>query len=565
MQSIPDHYRLGGYAGDVEDALKRLSEGKFIERIRDHDHTLWSSQPDEIVNRLGWLDSPKSMRSQLAEIDGFCAALREEGYQQALLLGMGGSSLAPEVFRHTFGVQEGWIDLAVLDSTDPERILRETERLDRKKTLFIVSTKSGGTVETISFFKYFYRLVAETQGQEEAGRHFVAITDSGSSLIDLAGECRFRKIFLNDPNLGGRYSALSHFGCVPAALGGMDLDRLLARAEREMERSGINIPVMDNPGLVLGAAIGECARQGRDKLTFFIAPALRSFGDWVEQLIAESTGKYGKGILPVVGERPGAVAVYGTDRLFVFLEDGETEFLPGFADAVAQAGHPVIRFSVDDHYGLGSQLYRWELATAVAGSLLKINPFDQPDVETAKRLARRMVSEYLEKGAFPAESPMLTEGPVDVYGEVSGVSLGEVLREFIGRKNDKGYISLQAYVDTRPSINCLLDELRTLVRDRTGLATTLGYGPRFLHSTGQLHKGDAGNGLFIQITARDRKDCLIPNHPGGSVSSMSFGILKAAQARGDREALQERKRRVVRFHFNGSAEDGLRHLISSLP
>jgi glucose-6-phosphate isomerase len=499
--------------------------------------------------------------------------VRGDGYTHALLLGMGGSSLAPEVFRKTFGVKDGYLDLAVLDSTDPGAVLAHAERLDPEKTLFIVSTKSGGTVETLSFFKFFYNWTASALGTDKAGDHFIAITDPGSSLADVAATYNFRTTFLNDPNIGGRYSALSYFGLVPAALVGIDLGILLGRAmTAACNCESCNCPVDgNNIGGRLGAIMGELARTGRDKVTFLTSAEISSFGDWVEQLIAESTGKEGKGILPVVGEAAGAPEVYGNDRLFAYLRLGDDETHDSAARALEEAGHPVVWIRLDDLYDLGSQFFIWEMATAVAGSRLGINPFDQPNVEAAKVIARKMVAAYQEEGTLPELVPILESGDISVYGDSAAESISDALKKFLALanpgKNDalgRSYIAIQAYIRPTPEADNAIHELRTKLRARYAMAVTTGYGPRFLHSTGQLHKGDAGNGLFIQLTSDMPEDAPVPDEAGSDGSSITFGVLKNAQALGDRQALLDAGRDVIRFHLGKDVPGALRQLIEHL-
>jgi transaldolase/glucose-6-phosphate isomerase len=550
--------QLGPYQETVDEALAEMEENRIVKRIWSHDHTVWKPEPKEITNRLGWLNTAQVMRDSLDRLQALAEAVRVDGYTHALLLGMGGSSLAPEVFRKTFGVKDGYLDLAVLDSTDPGAVLAFAERLDPARTLFIVATKSGGTVETLSFFKFFYNHVMEVVGAKRAAEHFIAITDPGSKLVDLAERYAFRDVFLNDPDIGGRYSALSHFGLVPAALIGMDLAGLLDRALEAATACNSDVEAEDNPGAWLGAALGELAKTGRDKLTFAISPSIVSFGDWVEQLIAESTGKEGKGILPVVGEPLGAPAVYGKDRLFLHLRLEGDDSQDGAIEALERAGHPVVRVRQHDDYGLGAQMFMWEMATAVAGQRLDINPFNQPNVEAAKVLARSMVAEYAEKGALPSgESAPLTADTLESFLEQA--QQGDP-RTGLGRS----YIALQAYVQPTAEIDKLLKRLRVQLRDRYKLATTVGYGPRFLHSTGQLHKGDAGNGLFIQFTADAERDAAIPDEAGKPDSSMTFGVLKMAQALGDGQALLEAGRRVIRFDLGTDAAGGLKRLLKGV-
>ncbi|MGD8625787.1 MAG: bifunctional transaldolase/phosoglucose isomerase, partial [Anaerolineae bacterium] len=473
---------LGPYQPAVDAALEDLAEARIVERIEAHDYTVWKPEPTEIANRLGWLHSPEVMEEQVARLEAFATAIQEAGYTDVLVLGMGGSSLAPDVFAHVFGGQGAGLDLAVLDSTDPGAVLAQAERLDLARTLFIVATKSGSTVETLSFFKYFYNRVVEAVGAEEAGAHFVAITDPGSKLETLAEDHGFRDVFLNDPNIGGRYSALSYFGLVPAALVGVDVARLLDRALALGRRPGAAARL----GAILGALDGE----GVDKLTFVTSPGLANFADWIEQLVAESTGKEGKGIVPVVGEPLGPPGVYGDDRLFVYLrlagDEGVNADLDAALQVLAEAGQPVLRLALHDLYDMGAQFFLWEMATAIAGHLLGINPFDQPNVEAAKVRARRAVEAYAAEGALPGDEAASTgSGALKIF--LAGAQAGD-------------YVALQAYLQPTPETDAALRVLRVLLRDQLKLATTVGYGPRFLHSTGQLHKGDAGNGLFIQLT-----------------------------------------------------------------
>jgi transaldolase/glucose-6-phosphate isomerase len=544
--------RPGRYQERVDQALQDVERRKIVERIWAHDHTVWKPEPTEITNRLGWLHIAETMRGNLDRLEALKTSVRAEGYTDVLLLGMGGSSLAPQVFRQTFGLGEGPADLAVLDSTDPGAVLAHAGRLEPARTLFIVATKSGRTVETLSFFKFFYNWTAEALGQDQAGQHFVAITDPGSDLVELASQHRFRSTFLNDPNIGGRYSALSYFGLVAAALVGVDLKELLDRAVAMAGSCGGGHPpdVGDNYGVRLGVVLGELAKAGRDKATLITSAAIASFGDWVEQLIAESTGKEGKGILPVVGEPVARPAVYGDDRLFVYLRLNGDHTHDAAVQTLEDAGHPVVRVELGDLYDLGGQFFLWEFATGVAGSLLGINPFSQPNVEAAKVLARRMVAAYEEKGALPEDESILPEP-----GAVTS---------FMDQAQPGAYIALQAYVQPTTETDAALLALRTRLRNRYRLATTVGYGPRFLHSTGQLHKGDAGKGLFIQFTSDALCDVPIPDEAGSPESSTSFGVLKMAQAQGDYQALVSVGRRVLRIHLGGDVIGGLVKLVEGL-
>jgi transaldolase/glucose-6-phosphate isomerase len=553
---------LGEYQSPVDAALTEMKSEKIMGRIWAHDHTIWKPDPQEITNRLGWLHIAEVMKDNLPKLQRLTDAVQSEGFTHALVLGMGGSSLAPEVFRKTYGVAEGFLDLAVLDSTDPGAVLTYANQLDLSKTLFVVSTKSGGTVETLSFFKYFYNRVLETVGADRAGAHFIAITDPGSQLADLADQNQFRATFLNDPTIGGRYSALSYFGLVPAALIGMDVETLLERAMTTLcNCDSCNCPVDgDNNGARLGAVMGELAKAGRDKITLITSPAISSFGDWVEQLIAESTGKDGQGILPIVGEPVGPPDVYKDDRLFVHLRlEGDGTSDSAVID-LEEAGHPVVRLFIKDLYDLGGQFFLWEMATVVAGYRIGINPFDQPNVESAKVLARQMVAAYQNEGRLPELTPTLQSNGITVYGDVSESDPAGAFRAFLDRAQPGAYISVQAYIQPSAEADKGLLVLRTRLRDHTRLATTVGYGPRFLHSTGQLHKGDAGRGLFIQITSDSVPDVDIPDEAGSPKSSISFGVIKNAAALGDRQALLDAGRQVIRFHLEGTVGAGINQL-----
>ncbi|MBN2397583.1 MAG: hypothetical protein JXI32_04320, partial [Deltaproteobacteria bacterium] len=482
----------GAYGDAVERGLAALKKERIVERIWAHDHTVWKPESAEIINRLGWLHSAGIMSRNVQRLMGLADAVRSQGHARLVVLGMGGSTLAAEVLGATFGSRIGYPELAVLDSTDPGAVLACARQTDSRRSLFLVSTKSGTTVETLSFFKFFYNQIADLVGAERTGEHFIAITDPGTPLADLAGRHGFRATFLNDPNIGGRYSALSCFGLVPAALLGIDLDLLLERAVT-MSSNG---EASTGDAAVLGVILGELALAWRDKMTLIASPGIESLGDWVEQLIAESTGKEGRGILPVIGEPLGPPEVYGDDRLFVHLRlEGDSAYEQGLAD-LERAGHPVVIIDVRDRDDLGGQFFLWEMATAVACWRLGVNPFDQPDVELSKALARRMVDEYKEKGSFPEEAPSLIDGDISVFGGPVSGGAGGSLASFVGEgMADGAYVALQAYLHPGLETGRALDLLRLRLRDRFRVAVTVGYGPRFLHSTGQLHKGDAGKGL----------------------------------------------------------------------
>lgn len=560
MPALSESLSLGAYASAVEAAREELIAARIVGRIWKNDHTVWKPDPAEIANRLGWLTVAQRVREEARWLRGFAADAAAEGITDALLLGMGGSSLAPDVFRRVFGPDHSGMNLHVLDSTDPAAVAATFDALDPAHTLAVVATKSGNTVETLSFFKTFYNRAIEALGAEAAGAHFAAITDAGSNLDRLAKRLGFREIFRNDPTIGGRYSALSYFGMLPAALLGMDVEGLLGRA---LEMAEACQPE-DNPAARLGVTMGVLAGMGRDKLTFILSPAIAPYADWVEQLIAESTGKEGKGILPVVGEPVGTPGDYGADRLFAYLRMAGDATHDAAVDALAAAGQPVVRYELRDRLDIGAQMFLWEFATAVAGHALGINPFNQPNVESAKVRAREMVAAYQKEGALPAVEPALSAGGIDVIGDVDASTPAEALRTFVAQGGPGAYVSLQAYLQPTPATTEQLRALQAALRDHTKLATTLGYGPRFLHSTGQLHKGDGGKGLFVQITADGGPELPIPDQPGSDASSITFGVLKAAQALGDRQALLDAGRRVIRFHLTGDVASGLEMLIDAV-
>ncbi|MGC9397563.1 MAG: glucose-6-phosphate isomerase [Anaerolineae bacterium] len=538
---------LGFLTDLVSTALSELETQKTLPRIWEKDHTVWRPEPQEIANRLDWLTITEEIRTKLPRLEALRDSLLEAGYTDVLLLGMGGSSLAPEVFGKVFAEVAPGLRLQVLDSTEPRAVQAHEQQLDLRHTLFIVASKSGRTVETLSFFKYFYNRMVNLAGKEEAGEHFLAITDPGSKLATLSEELDFRECFLNNPNIGGRYSALSYFGLVPAALVGVDVARLLDQADDMRAACGPNVAPEENPAAWLGVALGELAKAGRDKLTLIVSPAIAPFGDWVEQLIAESTGKEGTGILPVVHEPLGDPAVYSDDRLFIHLRLGEDTETEKALQALVEAGHPVVRIPLEDRYDLGGQFFLWELATAVAGARLNIQPFNQPNVEAAKRQARRLIEVYEKEGALPTVVEATSPSP-------------EALCNFLAQARPRDYVALQAYVPPTPETWAALQTLRLWIRDRLHLVTTLGYGPRYLHSTGQLHKGDGGNGLFIQFLAHSEAQVPIPNAPGTPEAALTFAVLVEAQAQGDYQALREAGRRVIHFRLHGDVPAQIRAL-----
>ena len=533
---------FGTFLGDLEAAVADLGRRDVIARIWRKDHTVWKPEPTEISNRLGWLNITDLMWEQTSALQSFAQEVRGAGFRFVVLLGMGGSSLGPEVLRETFGSAEGYPQLIVLDSTLPACVQAVTKRIDPIRTLFLVSSKSGTTVEPLSLLSHFQSLVTSATGKERSGRNFVAITDPGSPLAKLAEKDRFRHAFLNPPDIGGRYSILSYFGLVPAALMGIDVSLLLERADRLREACVSKAEVQENPGAWLGAIMGALALRGLDKLTVVASPAISAFGAWVEQLIAESTGKEGKGIVPVVGEPLVEPTYYGDDRLFIYLRlDGDnSSALDKAIERVKSAGLPVVLLRMRDCYDLGAEFFRWEFATAVAGAILGIHPFDQPNVEQAKAATNRVLQEYMASGCLP-----LAE---------AANSLNDLLAEVQKGK----YLAITAYAPQIPEMDKALAGLRRKVLGRYHIATTLGYGPRYLHSTGQLHKGGPDTGLFLQITADHRRDLPIPGKP------YTFGVLADAQALGDLQALQSLGRRVARIHSGRGDAPAVSRLISKL-
>ncbi len=557
---------LGGLQKRLDATLEEMKKQRILERIWEKDHTVWREDPAEISNRLGWLDLPESMTEKCPEILNFVEEAREAGFTRALLLGMGGSSLAPEVFRMVFGVQEGFLNLHVLDSTHPQKVQHFAEHLPLEKTLFIVSTKSGGTVETLSLFKYFYRKTADLVGAA-ANRQFIAITDPGSALEALAQELNFRQIFRNDPNIGGRFSALSYFGLVPAALIGVNIEEILKRARVAAEHSRLDPLQGNNKAAVLGAMMGAFAEAGQDKLTLLASPALRSLGAWIEQLIAESTGKDGRGILPVDLEPLQAPSVYQADRYFVYTRLVNETQLNERVSQLAEAGLPVLSSQLADRYDLGGEFFNWEFAAAAAGWKMGVQPFDQPDVESAKVAAREMMKAYQESGVLPQPAPVFQDDQCAVFAEDRPADLSEAWQTLLARlaSQPRGYLGIHAYLPADSAVDAGLLAVRTELLRRFGLAVTVGYGPRFLHSTGQLHKGDAGRGVFLQITNEIKDDLPIPDSPKSGESSISFGVLINAQALGDARALQSKGRPVVRVHLKGDIYRGLKMLLDHLP
>jgi transaldolase / glucose-6-phosphate isomerase len=564
LQKGPDRETmdLGSYEADVQARMAHLEDERFSARLWRKDASLWKDDPQEqaqIHDMLGWLHVAEKMEENVGALSSFVDQVRAAGVRHVVHLGMGGSSLAPLAFERTFKPGEAGLPLTVLDTTDPATILRVEQDVPLADTLFIVASKSGTTAETRALADYFYRRVAETKGTE-AGAQFVAITDPGSPLVDLAQERHFRHTFLNYTDIGGRYSALSYFGLVPAALMGIDVAELLARALRMRHACASSVPADEDPGLLLGAALGELARQGRNKITFVVPERISTLGMWLEQLLAESTGKEGTGLLPVAGERLGDPDAYGQDRVFVLFQLADREDLEQQENVAAlrRAGHPVITLWLDDRLDLGQEFYRWEIATATAGAILGINAFNQPNVQESKDNTNRLLRQLKEEGRLPAEQADLTEGPLSLYAQEPRSTAADTLAAFMQQAQAGDYVAIMAYLTEEPDVEHMLQRLRLDLRDRMQLATTVGYGPRFLHSTGQFHKGGPNTGLFLQLTVDDEDEVPIPDRP------YSFASLKKAQALGDLEALRKHERRVMRIHLGQDARQGLAALRQAL-
>jgi transaldolase/glucose-6-phosphate isomerase len=552
--------------GPMSDSVKRRVASMIADgapaRLWSHDPTLWTNDKvgqEEVRNRLGWLDLPDRSRAALKDIRDFVFQVRKEGLNHFLLLGMGGSSLAPEVLSHCFpsSLHKGII-FSILDTTDPGQILATESEFPPDKTLYLVSSKSGGTAEINALFNYFW----ERSGH--AGNHFVAITDPGTTLEALANARGYRKIFYTDPTVGGRYSALTHFGLVPAALMGIDLDHLLDRAGWMMNQCTADVSGARNPGLVLGAILGQFALGGKDKLTFLADESVSHLGAWLEQLVAESSGKQGKGMLPVVGEQVTGILsntikkleFFSSDRLYIYLRrEGK---LDEHVKSLQDAGHPALVFNISDAYDLGAEFYRWEIATAFACSILRVNAFNQPDVQDSKDRTKAKILAYSQSKRLDQGSPLWEKDGILAFStlQMAETSLGKILEAFltVARKGD--YVAINAYLPRNSDMTSALAELRLGIRSRTGCATTIGFGPRFLHSTGQLHKGGLDSGLFLQITAEPVKDLDIPG------MEMSFATLERAQAMGDYEALAARGRRILRLNL--PSPDSIKLLVSAL-
>lgn len=556
MYSVPAELE-----GSLQEAVEDWKMAGKVRRLWARDATLWTGSDES--NWLGWLGVTEDQLANKQHLEEVAADVKAAGFKHALLLGMGGSSLCPEVLRMTFGKIDGFPELFVLDSTDPAQIKTFESKIDIANTIFMVSSKSGSTLEPNIFKQYFFERVKQTVGADKAGSHFIAITDPGSKFEQVAQADRFRHIFHGVPSIGGRYSALSDFGMVPAAIVGIDAPRFLDRADVMAIACSSCLPADKNPGALLGLILGVAAKHGRDKVTLVTSPKIWDFGAWLEQLLAESTGKDGKGLIPVDREPLGPPEVYGSDRVFAYIRlEGDADSKQDQAmDALAKAGHPAVRIAVSDVYNLGQEMFRWEIATAVAGSVIGINAFNQPDVEASKVATRKLTSEYEKTGSLPPESPILSEEGIDLYSDEKNASvlasatsgdktLTGYLRAHLNRLKAGDYFALLGYIEMNQPHDGALQQMRMAVRDKKRVATCLGFGPRFLHSTGQAYKGGPNTGVFLQVTCDDKADLPVPGQ------KYTFGVVKAAQARGDFQVLAERNRRALRVHLH-DVEKGL--------
>ncbi|MDP8979552.1 MAG: bifunctional transaldolase/phosoglucose isomerase [Acidobacteriota bacterium] len=550
-----------GIKTQYEAAIEDWKMTGKVRRLWAHDASLWTGSDEG--SWLGWLGITEDQIAHQQHLTDLAADIKKAGFKHALLLGMGGSSLCPEVLKMTFGKADGFPDLFVLDSTDPAQVKAFQDKVDIKNTIFIVSSKSGSTLEPNIFKQYFFEQVKQALGEKEAGNRFIAVTDPGSKFEQVAQGDHFRHIFHGLASIGGRYSALSDFGMVPAAVMGMNAIHYLDRADVMAIACSSCLPVDKNPGVLLGLVLGTAARNGRDKITLITSPPIADFGAWLEQLMAESTGKEGKGLIPVDREALGAPEVYGNDRVFAYIrtDTGFDAAQDKAVEALGAAGHPVIRITLGDLYNLGQEMFRWEIATAVAGSVIGINAFNQPDVEASKIATRALTTEYEKNGSLPAEKPIFEEGGIQLFTDAknaealkpAGKSLVGYLSAHLNRAGAGDYFALLAYVQMNEAHEQALQSMRTAVRDRKHLATCLGFGPRFLHSTGQAYKGGPNSGVFLQVTCDDKADLQVPGQ------KYTFGVVKAAQARGDFQVLADRNRRALRVHLK-DVEAGLKTL-----
>ena len=551
-----------------EDLAKQVSlavndwraSGK-VRRLWQRDASLWTNSDES--QWLGWLDITEKQLEKKNQFQQLAEEIRKENFSDILLLGMGGSSLCPEVLEKTFGEIKGFPRVHVLDSTDPAQVKSFEKKIDVGNTLFIVSSKSGTTLEPNIFKQYFFERVKQAIGAEKAGSRFIAITDPGSKLEKEAEGDKFRHIFHGDPSIGGRYSALSNFGIVPAAVMGLDAAKFLDRTEEMIQACAASVPVEANPGVMLGAVLGTAAKSGRDKVTIITSPAISDLGAWLEQLLAESTGKQGHGIIPVDREDLATPETYGNDRVFAYLrfESAPDAGQDAKVATLEKAGQPVIRIAVHDTYDLGQEFFRWEIATAVAGSIIGINAFNQPDVEASKIETRKLTSEYEKSGSLPPEQPIFEQNGIKLFTDAKNAtalgkpgSLTEYLKAHLSRIKPGDYFAVLGYVEMNDEHEAALQKMRHAVRDSKHVATCLGFGPRFLHSTGQAYKGGPNSGVFLQITCDDAVDLPVPGQ------KYTFGIVKAAQARGDFQVLADRGRRALRVHLGKDVNAGLSEL-----
>lgn len=556
-------------AAAVKTTISDWQSGAKMQRLWSRDASLWSGGDE--AGWLGWLDIVDEQIAHPIELRNLGKEVWSAGFKDALLLGMGGSSLGPEVLRMTFGKIAGYPDLHVLDSTDPAQIKAFEGKIDIAKTLFIVSSKSGSTLEPNIFKQYFFELAKKAVGADRAGSHFMAITDPGSKMQKVAEGDKFRHIFFGRPSIGGRYSALSNFGMAPAAVIGIDTKKFLDRAQEMVRACGATVPVEGNPGAVLGIILGTAAQSGRDKVTIVTSSDISDLGAWLEQLLAESTGKVGKGIIPVDREELAEPDVYGHDRVFAYIHtdfasDARTE---AKLAALEIAGHPVVRISMSDIYDLGAEFFRWEIATAVAGSIIGINAFNQPDVEASKIATKNLTSEYEKNGSLPPEKPIVEDNGIKLFTDEKNAvelsktaggdkSLAAYLKAHLQRIGAGDYFALLGYIQMNEGHEKQLQAIRHAVRDKKHVATCLGFGPRFLHSTGQAYKGGPNSGVFLQVTCEDAVELPVPEQ------KYTFGVVKAAQARGDFQVLAERGRRALRVHLGRNVDAGLATLAAAV-
>jgi transaldolase/glucose-6-phosphate isomerase len=540
----------------VNDTLRFLESQQFLDRLWTKDATLWKGDPELIRNRLGWLTAPTIMRTHAEDLRTFADEVRRLQFSQVVVLGMGGASLSTELWSQTFGSKMGFPDLLLLDSTDPAAVKQAQDHINLSRTLFLVASKSGTTAETLALHAFFRQRVEATQ-VVKPGMQFVAVTDAGTPLDILARETGFRHTFLNPASIGGRFSVLSFFGLVPAALIGVDIRTLIERARGMVERCGNTVGTADSPAVRLGAALAALAKAGRDKVTFVLSEKIRALGPWLEQLLAESLGKDGTGLVPVVDEPLGNPLVYGGDRVFVALTlEGDTTH-DAALDTLATAGHAVIRLGLKDPLDIGAEFFRWEFATATAGAILGVNPFDEPDVAAAKENTARLLGQWKRTRRLPEWTAVVEEDAIALKSMAAEkpATLAQGIAAHLGQAQPGDYLAIQAYLEPSGEILTRLQALRTLLRDRLRIATTVGIGPRYLHSTGQLHKGGPPSGLFIQITGEDEDRVAIPG------AGHDFSTLKAAEALGDLEALHGAGRRIIRLELHGKPGLALQQLL----